>query len=171
LLVRADGIEATCERHLRDMRAIGQRHHCRNEDELRAEDQQSLWERVNNLAASVGLSDDEALLRLAVPPSSLSAALHHLHERAEWHGLAYDSNAHALSGVIYVRVRGAADALCALQSDLMAVWQHSHVLACPLECRDAMPVWGTPPPGLSLMQELKRAFDPAHMLNPHRYIV
>jgi D-lactate dehydrogenase (cytochrome) len=171
LLVRADGIEATCERHLRDLRAIAQRHRCRSADELPTEDEQPLWERVNNLAASVGLPTDEALLRLAVPPSSLSAALHHLHERADWHDLTYDSNAHALSGVIYVRVRGAADALCALQSDLMAVWQHSHVLTCPLECRDAMPVWGTPPPGLSLMQELKRAFDPAHMLNPHRYIV
>jgi FAD/FMN-containing dehydrogenase len=45
------------------------------------------------------------------------------------------------------------------------------VLACPPECRDAMPIWGAPPSGLSLMQELKRAFDPAHVLNPHRYIV
>jgi D-lactate dehydrogenase (cytochrome) len=171
LLVRAEGIEATCERHLRDLRAIAQRHHCHNEDEIRAEEQGHLWEHVNNLAASAGLCPDEALLRLAVPPASLGAALHHLQERADWHGLTYDSNAHALSGVIYARVRGAADTLCALQSDLMAAWQHSHVLACPLECRDAMPVWGAPPPGLSLMQELKRAFDPAHTLNPHRYIV
>jgi FAD/FMN-containing dehydrogenase len=169
--VRAEGIEATCERHLRDLRAIAQRHHCHNEDEIRAEEQGHLWEHVNNLAASAGLCPDEALLRLAVPPASLGAALHHLQERADWHGLTYDSNAHALSGVIYARVRGAADTLCALQSDLMAAWQHSHVLACPLECRDAMPVWGAPPPGLSLMQELKRAFDPAHTLNPHRYIV
>jgi D-lactate dehydrogenase (cytochrome) len=171
LLLRTEGIEATCARHLRDLRAIAQRHHCHDGGECRADEQNQLWDQVNNLAATVDLHDDEALLRLAVPPASLGAALHHLHERADWHGLAYDSNAHALNGVIYARVRGAADALCALQSDLMAAWRHSHVLACPPECRDAMPIWGAPPSGLSLMQELKRAFDPAHMLNPHRYIV
>jgi D-lactate dehydrogenase (cytochrome) len=171
LLIRTEGLEASCARHLRDLRTLAQRHNCEEVSEYRADAQDRLWEQVNNLAATPDLHEDESLLRLAVSPNKVGAALRNLHERTAAHGLAYDSNAHMLSGVIYARVHGAPAALGGLQSDLMAAWHHSHVLACPPECRDAVPVWGSPPPGLALMQELKRAFDPAHMLNPHRYIV
>ena len=45
------------------------------------------------------------------------------------------------------------------------------LMAAPAELKRAIGAWGTPPPTLALMQRLKAAFDPQHVLNPGRFVV
>ncbi len=45
------------------------------------------------------------------------------------------------------------------------------LLAAPPEIQGELGAWGTPPPSLELMQRLKTAFDPRHVLNPGRFVV
>jgi len=45
------------------------------------------------------------------------------------------------------------------------------VLRCPREAREHFSTWGEPTGDLALMHEVKRALDPANILNPGRYLV
>lgn len=47
---------------------------------------------------------------------------------------------------------------------------HAIVAAAPPHVKEVVAVWGPPPPGLSVMAEIKRQFDPAGILNPGRFV-
>jgi glycolate oxidase FAD binding subunit len=44
------------------------------------------------------------------------------------------------------------------------------VLACPEGLRASVDVYGTPPPALALMAQLKARFDPERRLAPGRFV-
>ena len=44
-------------------------------------------------------------------------------------------------------------------------------MAAPDDLTREVGAWGTPPPTLELMQRLKTAFDPGHILNPGRFVI
>jgi glycolate oxidase FAD binding subunit len=45
------------------------------------------------------------------------------------------------------------------------------LMAAPDDVKKKVGAWGTPPPTLDVMQRLKDAFDPNHVLNPGRFVV
>ena len=45
------------------------------------------------------------------------------------------------------------------------------LLAAPPEFKREVGAWGTPPPTVALMRQLRTAFDPKQTLSPGRYIV
>jgi glycolate oxidase FAD binding subunit len=47
---------------------------------------------------------------------------------------------------------------------------HAILLAAPAELKQGVDVWGPAPPGLSLMRDIKRQFDPKNLLNPGRFV-
>jgi glycolate oxidase FAD binding subunit len=47
---------------------------------------------------------------------------------------------------------------------------HAVMLAAPPNLKRSIDVWGSSPPALSLMREIKRQFDPNDLLNPGRMV-
>lgn len=171
LAIWLEGSEAVCQRHIRDINRLARRHSALTAYDLVAEDHHELWARITNLNAIHNWSGDEALLQLIVAPAELRAALIDLQECARRLGMTCVCNAQALNGVIFVRASGTARNLQTLQRELVERWQHSHVLACAPDRKLGLALWGAQHPGHDLMVALKQAFDPAHTLNPGRYVV
>jgi glycolate oxidase FAD binding subunit len=44
------------------------------------------------------------------------------------------------------------------------------MLAPPTDLKAGSDVWGSLPPTVSLMREIKRQFDPKNLLNPGRFV-
>jgi D-lactate dehydrogenase (cytochrome) len=172
LVLRVEGTEVACQRHLNDLRLMAAKHTPLAVDVFRDEPQQELWNQLVSLTSAVGLKSYEALLRLVVPPARLGRALVDLEQGAVAHHMTLRTSARALNGIIYTRVSGAADGLRALCADLTSAWNHCHVLACDPTTQATLPRWGTPPEqvvaALEWSNAIKRAFDPGHRLNPGR---
>lgn len=171
LAMRAEGLEVACQRHTRDLSMLAERHGAIEHRELRAEDQRRLWAQISNLSAINEIEGDAAVLRIAVSPGDLGDALEHIETCASAAGLEHASNARAMSGVIYTRMRGSAEGLQQFQQQLRMHRYHMHILACAPTRKTTLSLWGAPPAGIDLMRAIKRAFDPAGKLNPGRYIV
>ncbi len=171
LAIRAEGMEVACQRHIRDLQAMAVPHNLVEARELTGDDHTALWREISNLSASDGGHLDEALLRIVTLPSELGKALVQLEKRAIARGLICICNARALNGVMYLRLRGAANDIGMFQHEILRDWQHSHVLAWQPAWKSDIALWGEPPLTIGLMRAIKQAFDPANKLNPGRYIV
>jgi glycolate oxidase FAD binding subunit len=44
------------------------------------------------------------------------------------------------------------------------------VAAAPVALKQAVDIWGPPPPGFPIMRALKQALDPHAILNPGRFV-
>jgi glycolate oxidase subunit GlcD len=171
LALRAEGIPAACNRHMRDIRALAEQHGAHEIIERDGVAEPDIWAAIAQLAATHELPPDQALLRLVVRPAELGVVLSELEDCVARHGgMLMTTNARALNGVIYTRAHISAERLHALQQELVARWQHSQVLACDPSARADLPVWGAPPLSVDLMQAIKQAFDPAGTLNPGRLL-
>lgn len=171
LAVRAEGVAAATERHMRDVAALAQQHGALETRTLHTTDQQQLWQAISDLSSTHDVGGDVAVLRLSVLPADLPAALEQISTLATRHGIAVATAAHVLHGVILMRLTANADTLRHFHTALVARWKHCHLLACAPQRKVGIAVWGTAPDGLSLMQALKHAYDPANRLNPGRYVV
>lgn len=174
LAVRAEGMSAACERHMRDVAALAQQHaalETRTLTDGDHRDHSALWQAIASLASTHDAIGDIAVLRLCVPPADLPAALAHVAELAQTHRCAIASSAHAQHGVILMRVSCDQATLHTLHRTLVQRWRHCHLLACAPERKAGIAVWGAEPEGAVLMQALKRAYDPTLRLNPGRYVV
>jgi D-lactate dehydrogenase (cytochrome) len=167
--VRVEGVPASCARHMRDATGLARRHGAIETRELTGADHEELWAAVANLSATI-LAPGETLLRLAVAPADVGAALDDLETLLRRWGASVAVNARAHNGVIYARVRCPLE-LAQLQDALTARWRHSHVLATQHSNGEALRVWGAQPQGHALMRAIKQLFDPFETLNPDRYVV
>ncbi len=172
LAIRAEGLPAAVERHVRDVAAFAERAGATGVSVLRDEAHTAAWAAINDLPQTFSLAEGELLLRLSCLPADLERALADASPLAVRHGLALTVAARALSGIAYLRVRGDDEgALRQFHADLLAHWPQVAILAGSPAIMAEAPIWGANIPNLALMRRIKQEFDPDNRLNPGRYVV
>lgn len=124
----------------------------------------ALWERVRDF----GSGTSGALFRLTVPLGAVGETVASI---SGWSPVP-QIVAHAGAGTIWILTDSEdAPAWLARLAALAATSRgHTIIAAAPPRVKGGLDVWGPPPPGLSIMQEVKRQFDPAGILNPGRFV-
>ena len=102
--------------------------------------------------------------RIAMPRHELRAMLAGLPPGAAWW-------ASPGVGIAHWSIAGGDDAVRAARSAAESAGGSLVLMAAPVELTRAVDAWGTPPATLELMQRIKMAFDPGHVLNPGRFVV
>lgn len=161
IVVRAEGLEAAVERHMREVGGLAQQHNATTT--LHAEDA-VLWQCIADLPQTADLVTDEAVIKLAVLPSDTDRAIVHLEALSERLGHAPIISARALNGVVYARLRPV-DAL--LLTELAMTLPGLRWVATSIA---GTPRWGAAPSALTMMQRIKQEFDPLGLLNKGRFV-
>jgi glycolate oxidase FAD binding subunit len=136
-------------------------------DVVRGGAEQDLW-RVQNDAAWIG---DGATVRLAWLPASLAAVLTLIGGIERQSGAALTLAARAAVGSGLLRVDGPRDAIRSVverlrgRADLVA---NVVVLRAPADVKRTIDVWGPPGDAAPVLRAIKRALDPAGILNAGR---
>lgn len=171
--VRIEGLPAAVERHIREVQqyaaAAGAEAVALAANDAAAVAQR--WATLNDGPQTVELAPDELVVRLSCLPADLATALEDARTYAVETGLTWRVQARALSGVAYLRLRGADSSLTAWHAAMLARWPHLVVIGARPELVAALPVWGAPPANLELMRRIKQEFDPENLLNPGRFVV
>jgi glycolate oxidase FAD binding subunit len=174
LLVRYDGRPAAVERQLRDTRAwMG----AAQAQEIFLWDATTLanyWPKLVDFAQLATVRAEEALLRLNILPSEVIGAVEQVRRCCADNGLTGETLTDAATGVVWLRLRAEAGDLAnrlpGLHRQLTQRWPQTIVAACASKVKNGLKVWGAPPAAISLMQTIKRQFDPHHLLNPNRFL-
>ena len=121
----------------------------------------AFWDAARDWSAP---EDDSALLRAIVPITQSPLLLGAVPPEAR-------VLAQPAAGVVDVRLPApsAAAALPRLRSAAGGEGQVV-VAAAPASIKQALDVWGPPPPGFSIMRALKESLDPNGILNPGRFV-
>ncbi|GAB4434532.1 MAG: FAD-binding oxidoreductase [Chloroflexi bacterium OHK40] len=164
LCVRAEGLPAAVERHMRELVGLAARHGGAA-SEVRGEEETALWTAVVGRTAPAE-AEDTACLKLCVPPAELGAALAEAQAEAQARAVTLVVTARGLSGVAYLRAAGPPVGLRGLFTELVRRRRHAHLFAGAPQVVAGLPVWGAPPPAAELMRALKRELDPYGTMNP-----
>jgi D-lactate dehydrogenase (cytochrome) len=165
LLYTAEGMPQDVTAELERVQAILQAAGAKSIVETE-EDGNATW------ASFLGRAGEEALLvRLGVPVKALANLLLKL-PSLEPDNLLLDY----ASGLLYLShkpetVEAAHQWLEALRQPALAHGGYTVTLTIPPAFRAALDPWGYQPQALAVMQRLKERWDPAHILNPGRFIV
>jgi glycolate oxidase FAD binding subunit len=165
--VWVEGFDEAVARHLRDLEAMAERAGLAGEI-LGEESHRRLWEMIRDF----GCGDTGVLYRMTVPTGSVAEILAAV-ERPIESGRHARYAAHPAVGSVYVSTTGDRADLGwfpKLAELARAHKGHAVIAAAPVELKDGVDVWGPAPPGLGLMREIKRRFDPQGMLNPGRFV-
>jgi glycolate oxidase FAD binding subunit len=114
-----------------------------------------------------------AVLRAVLLPSAVGRVLEAAEAAARSSGASLRTLAHAASGIVRIAVARAADVaplVQALRPGLESDGGSLTVHRAVPEVKAMVDVWGDPGPGLRLMRGIKRAFDPADVFAPGRYV-
>jgi glycolate oxidase FAD binding subunit len=167
LAMSAEGFEQTVARHLQDGRSMAERIglSCAL---LEGEDHVRFWEGVRDFPLGTSLW----VTRVTVPPASVSTLISAIQD---WEAAdpASAMISDALAGVIWISgaiEHGAAEQFAQIGALARAQGGHAIMLAATPEIKNRVDVWGAAPPAVSLMREIKRRFDPQHLLNPGRFV-
>jgi glycolate oxidase FAD binding subunit len=117
---------------------------------------------------------DALVLKVSALPSEVCPLATDLHQWTAGEGMDVELVAQA-TGLMMVAVHSAADAASvALTERLRARVSKSGgsvvALQIPDRLRGTVEVWGPDPGTFRLMREIKRRFDPGHILNPGRFV-
>ena len=162
--VAVEGFTEAVDRHVRDITGMAAAAGL-SAEVLEGPAHERLWAAVADFPRS---REGEALVRLTVPPGAVATAVDAL-SRVD------DSPvyvAHAGAGTIWIGVEAARAATVFAALTSVAGAQHGHAVlaSAPPEVKRGLDVWGSPPPALSIMREIKQRFDPQQLLNPGRFV-
>ena len=164
--VWSEGFEETVARHLRDVRTMAERIGLSTET-LRDVTHRRLWDKIRDFP----LQPDRLVYRVTVPRAAMPEVLKIVHERKTkdlYSAIVCD----LVVGTVWIAPEEN-EASPEQFSELITLARerggHALMLAGPPAFKEAVDVWGAPPPALSLMREIKRRFDPKGILNPGRF--
>ena len=167
IVIWVEGFEEAIARQLRDLGELAQQVGLASEL-LRDEPHGELWEEIENF----GANGDGVLYRITVPVGSVAEVLAQV-----------DRWSRSEKSARYVAHAGTGTLWLLLDSDSSSVrWfpriaalaqsrrGHAVIAAAPAGLKEGLDVWGTAPPSLAIMREIKRQFDPQGILNPGRFL-
>ncbi len=168
LLLRAEGFAEAVARHVDDIRDLAGRR-ALDAAVLDGEQADATWRRVRDFPV---VSDHQAVWRLSVSLARVGAAVRRLDEMTETHRGASRSCADLGTGTLWlVEESAGADRFDVIQALAATLDGRAVLAAAPPSLKDGIDVWGSPPPGASLMQGIKQQFDPHGILNPGRFVL
>ncbi|TAJ90336.1 FAD-binding oxidoreductase [bacterium] len=167
IAVWTEGFEEAVARHLRELQELAGRIGLTAEI-LRGEAHQRLWEHVRDF----GANGKNIVYRMTIPPASVAEVVEKI-----------DKGITAECPARYIAHAGCGAVWCSLDAvpsnaewfstlSVLAQEQRGHVVmvAAPPAFKEGIDVWGSPPPSLAIMREIKHQFDPQGILNPGRFI-
>ena len=159
--VRVEGFPASVEARCAALRELLGRFGA--VEELHSKNSATLWREIRDVRAFAG--DSEPLWRLSVPPASGAVAAARITDAADARVL-FDWG----GGLVWLGVNGAPDAgETAVRAAAAAVGGHATLVRADAPTRAARAVFQPQTAGLAALTErIKRAFDPAGVLNPGR---
>lgn len=165
--VWAEGFEEAVARHLREVQELAGRTGLTAEI-FRGETHQRLWESVCDFSTR----GEGVVYRLTIPLASVAEVVAQIDR---WSASERPARfiAHAGCGTVWCSldaVSSNAEWFSILSA--LAQEQRGHVVmvAAPPAFKEGIDVWGSPPPSLAIMREIKHQFDPQGILNPGRFI-
>lgn len=162
-----EGFEQAVTRQLHDAQAMAEQIGLSTEI-LREGAHRRLWGHIRDF----GFSAEGVLCRLTIPLASLARALDTI-ERWSASDRPARTIAHAGSGTLWVQWDADAASVTWFPR-LAALAQeqggHAVVVSAPPALKEGIDIWSASPPGLAIMREIKRQFDPQGILNPGRFL-
>ncbi|MBI4525507.1 MAG: FAD-binding oxidoreductase [Deltaproteobacteria bacterium] len=167
IAIWVEGFKEPVGRHLREIQTIAERFGLGSEI-LTDRPHQRLWDIVRDFAST----GEGLLYRVTTPLAAIGELVNRI-ESSKCPGSSARYIAHPSSGSLWLSVD--ADPSGAAWFARLTGWAEEHrghavMVAAPPEIKNGVNVWGPPPPGISIMRELKRQFDPEGILNRGRFV-
>ena len=160
MAVVCEGFASSVQRHLRDLKALGER----TGIEVPATEQPGgvLWQTLRDFPLQRG----RLIYRVTIPPAVLFEFIEQLEV-----GTAEEISADVSMGTVWLASDESALArfpqIAALARERQG---HAILFTAPPAFKRGINVWGSSPATLPLMRAIKREFDPDDLLNPGRFI-
>jgi glycolate oxidase FAD binding subunit len=165
--VWCEGFEKSVARHLHEAQhtaaGIGL-----GTEILQANDHNGFWDEVRDFS----LQANRLIYRVTVPRASATAVIQAVHNFSTA-GFRPAIVSDLLMGTLWISLAANDEAVkwfTKLCTETREYRGHAILLAAPAELKQGVDVWGPAPPGLSLMRDIKRQFDPKSLLNPGRFL-
>jgi D-lactate dehydrogenase (cytochrome) len=171
IAIRSEGHPAAVKRHLHDIAQRAASNTTVPVAILRDDAETEHWAALSRAMTPRAIAADEMVLRVAVLPAQLDAALTRIEQTGTAEGLSITIVAQALQGVLLVRARGNTDGLRRLHATLNDTFSHIHLLDADDALRRTLATWGTTPATLAIMARIRTALDPDRRMNPGRFLV
>ena len=162
--VAVEGFTEAVDRHVRDITGMAAAAGL-SAEVLEGPAHERLWAAMADFPRP---REGDALVRLTVPLGSVAAAV----DTVTRLDATPTFVAHAGAGTIWIRIDPARAAAVFADLTSLAGSLHGHAVlaSAPPEVKRGLDVWGSPPPALSIMREIKQRFDPQQLLNPGRFV-
>jgi len=184
VVVSVAGNRPVTERYHRDMGALARRadgNLLESFGELSEADQDTVGAYIREFVATApGQISPVAIFKVSMLPGRLASLAENLASCAEQRDVSWSMMMRGV-GVTYFKmaaVDGTADSVRRLKDACSMVfrgaeegdWGRAVLIACPVEFKREIDVWGRASGDLPLMQGLKKVFDPGNVLAPGRFV-